>query len=150
MKLHFYSNKISDPSASIIDNFRPGEEIKYSKYITINTIDNIAKSCQLDEVTMIKIDVEGAELEVIESLIDLLKRNKPIILIEILPVYSEKNRSRLERQQKIEVILKKLDYLTYRVKKKGSKFESLEKIESLGVHSNLEACDYVFKPKTNP
>jgi FkbM family methyltransferase len=40
-------------------------------------------SFQLDRVGLIKIDVEGAELGVLEGAIDTLRRNRPLLLVEI-------------------------------------------------------------------
>lgn len=148
LKLNFYSNNVSDPSASIVADFRPDQAVKYSQYIPVNTISNLSETISLNNVEAIKIDVEGAELEVIESLKDLIAKNQPVILIEILPVYTDDNKVRLERQQKIEAILKELNYLIYRVKKLDNKFESIVQIETLGIHNDLNACDYVLMPKT--
>lgn len=150
LKLNFYSSNNSDPSASIIENFRPDQVIKFSQYIPVNRVDNISKNVELKNIEAIKIDVEGAEMEVIESLKNLIAENQPFILIEILPVYSAENTFRIERQQRIETILKELDYLIYRVIKKDNKFEALQQIESIGIHKDLDACDYVFMPKNKP
>lgn len=149
LKLNFYSSNNSDPSASIIENFRPNQAVKFRQYIPVNTIDNISDSIGIDNVKAIKIDVEGAELEVIESLKSLISKNQPVILIEILPVYSVKNTFRIERQQKIETILNELDYVIYRVIKKDNKFDVLQQLESIGIHQDLDACDYVFMSKNN-
>lgn len=148
LKLNFYSENISDSSASIIENFRPDQEVKSSQYIPVNTVENISDSISLKNVKAIKIDVEGAEMEVIESLKTLMKKNQPLVLIEILPVYNSENRFRIERQEKIESILNELDYLIYRVIKENNNFKSIQQIESIGIHKDLNACDYVFIPQS--
>jgi FkbM family methyltransferase len=147
LKLDFYSTGLTDPSASIIANFRPNQKVAFSKYIPVNTIDNLSQSISIHNVEAIKIDVEGAELEVIESLRNLISENQPVILIEILPVYNIENKERLIRQQKIETILKELNYSIFRIQIKDNDFESIEPLESIGVHSDLDACEYVFMPK---
>lgn len=63
--LHSYSNGVS---------FLVGEEIK------VKTLD----SFEFNNITMIKIDVENHEIEVLEGARDTLLRNKPIIFIENL------------------------------------------------------------------
>jgi len=148
LKLNFYSENISDSSASIIENFRPDQEVKSSQYIPVNTVENISDSISLKNVKAIKIDVEGAEMEVLESFKKLISKNQPVILIEILPVYTSENTFRLDRQEKIESLLSELDYLIYRVNKKNEIFESLQHIDSIGIHDNLDECEYVFMPKT--
>lgn len=148
LKLDFYSTGITDPSASMITNFRPNEEIKFSQYIPVNTIDNMYEEINFKGVKAVKIDVEGAEMEVLESFKKLIAKNQPVILIEILPVYTSENTFRLNRQEKIESLLSELDYLIYRVNKKNEIFESLQQIDSIGIHDNLDECEYVFMPKT--
>ncbi len=43
----------------------------------------------LGKIAMIKIDVEGAELEVLTSIKYEIKENHPIIIVEILPAYNK-------------------------------------------------------------
>ena len=58
--------------------------------------------------------------------------------------YEEKLRPRIERQEKIEILLSQLDYSIYRIIK--SKSISFERIESIEVHSDIDKCDYIFVP----
>jgi FkbM family methyltransferase len=147
LKLDFYSHNATDPSASIVDNFRPHKEVKFSQYIPINTIDNISQSVDLTDIKMIKIDVEGAELEVLESMKDLIQKNQPLILIEVLPAYSKDNTVRIERQEKIEALLTLLDYCIYKIVKTNEKVESIKQLSTFGIHQDIEDCDYIFVPK---
>jgi len=96
------------------------------------------------KIDLIKIDVEGAELEVLQSLETIIKIATPFILMEILPVYNTENRYRIDRQEKIEILLSQLDYSIYRIIK--SKSISFERIESIEVHSDIDKCDYIFVP----
>jgi FkbM family methyltransferase len=47
--------------------------------------------------SILKVDVEGAELEVIEGLKSWINETRPIIIIEVLPVYTVENKFRLQR-----------------------------------------------------
>ncbi|MBK6566807.1 MAG: FkbM family methyltransferase [Saprospiraceae bacterium] len=72
----------------------------------------------LNKFSVLKIDVEGAEWEVVKSFYPAIEKCKPIILMEILPVYSEQHVNRMERQKEIIQILHHLDYSVFRVVKK--------------------------------
>jgi FkbM family methyltransferase len=54
--------------------------------VTIKRLDDL----DLDNISLIKIDVEGYELEVFEGGQETIQRNRPVILIEIWKKYNEK------------------------------------------------------------
>ena len=148
LKLNFYSDNNTDPSASIVDNFRPDRNVKFSQYIPVNTIENLSQTVNLTEIRIIKIDVEGAELEVLESLENLIQENQPLILIEVLPAYTEENKERIRRQEKIESLLNLLQYNIFRIIKNKDKVESISHLSNFGIHQDLDACDYILAPKS--
>ena len=86
--------------------------------------------------------MEGAELEVLLGLNEWITANNPLILLEILPVYSVENQDRLGRQHKIEELLTNWNYKIARIKKKDQ--VGLENLETIGIHSNIEDCDYLL------
>lgn len=148
LTLNMYSENEMDASASIIEEFRKDHEIKLKTSVPVFSATNIDNNSNvLKNVGIIKIDVEGAELEVLTSLKDVLKKERPIILIEILPIYKSENEFRIKRQIEIESIFNDLNYSIYRVKKKkNDSFSNLKKIETIEIHSNLDHCDYVISP----
>lgn len=139
-KLYLLGNDLGDSSATTIPNFRTDEN---RRAIDIQTIPLIQLEKQ--PFDLVKIDVEGAELEVLEALFQL--EHNPIITCEILPVYEAKNTERIRRQTAIENLLKSRNYAIYRIEKGGKM--TLKKITEFGIHSDLAQCDYVFLPKTN-
>jgi FkbM family methyltransferase len=145
-ELNFYSESEVDPSASVIADFRKKGLIKKALVPLFNVND---LNINFDGISILKIDVEGGELEVIESFYEIIKGNNPIILIEILPVYSPlENPERLQRQNKIEELLKVLDYSIFRINQNKNQFFGITKINEIGIHSNLNHCDYVVVPST--
>jgi FkbM family methyltransferase len=143
-KLNFLYRSKTDPSdstASTIENFRNEEDRLSIPIVTIPF--DLLKNHKFD---IIKIDVEGGELEIIESIFKSINCNS-IFICEILPVYKKENKIRLERQLEIENILKTNNYLIYRIIKKPK--VTLEKVTEFGIHSKLDACDYIFIPKSN-
>ncbi len=145
VELNFYVSD-TDSAATIIKDYRD-QKISHKLYVPVYDFENLRSLLQIDNISIIKIDVEGAELEVIESLKKSLSEQRPLILCEILPVYSNKNTFRKSRQEQIEKILKDLNYTIYRVEKSNNdEFKNLLEIEEIGVHSDLKLCDYLFIP----
>jgi len=96
----------------------------------------------IEKISIVKIDVEGSELEVIRGMKGIIAKHKPFIFCEILPVYNKGNIFRLNRQKEIKHIIKKLKYRIFRILKDGK----LVPIEQIGIHSNLALCNYLFIP----
>lgn len=150
LSLNLFSESEMDSSASIIEEFRDDRIIQkmHVPVLNANTIEG--KTNIFKNVGIIKIDVEGAELEVLKSLKDVINKERPFILIEILPIYKSENEFRIKRQNEIESIFNELNYSIYRIEKKNNiSFSNLKRIETIEIHSDLELCDYVISPKEN-
>lgn len=138
LNLQLYYNDATDSSASIVEGFRPQQIASVRKVPAIGKDD-----LQFDSsVGMIKIDVEGAELNVIKSLEAIVAKDRPLILCEILPVYSIENTFRLDRQKQIEEILKQNSFGMARITPSGGG----EFVSEIGVHSDIERSNYIFYP----
>jgi len=145
--LNFFSSSTTDSSASIIENFRPSQKIYNINHVPLFKFKDITDVVKLDKISVIKIDVEGAELEVLNGLHSLIKDQKPIIFIEILPAYTKQNFSRVKRQNKIQHLFGELDYSIFRVVKESDILLDLEEISNIEVHSDINKCEYVIVPK---
>ena len=92
------------------------------------------KTTKLDELLInnnigfIKIDVEGHEQNVINGAINLIKKNKPVLLVEI-----EEKHSRIKVEETINFI-NKLGYKSYYLS--GSNLESTKKIRNFKICNN--------------
>lgn len=147
LQLNFFHDDPTDSTASIISDFRKG----VLDSTTIFTVDSevVENYFREQKIGFIKIDVEGAELEVIENLNNIIRRDEPFILLEILPVYNKNNLMRKQRQDKIQVYFKQLNYCILRITKDiNNCFTHLEKIDDIGIHDNLGWCDYLIIPYT--
>ena len=146
-KLYFFDKSAIDSSASIVEHFRPDQKIEKTEYIPIFNTSAIRKNIDLCKIGIIKIDVEGGELEVLTGLGNEIIENQPVILIEILPVYDNKNTKRLERQNKIEQLFKDWKYSIFRVIKQNEQLKNIEEISEFGIHGDLNSCEYVAVPE---
>lgn len=150
LPLRLFSNDRTGSSASLIDNFRQNRKVYSQMFVPVFRFDGLPKLMDGNSVGIVKIDVEGAELEVVKSLLQLIKRDKPIILIEILPVYSDENAFRKDRQEELEKIFADTDYVILRVEKTSANtFSGLRCVEKIGIHSDLKQCDYLIVPNEN-
>ena len=147
-ELNFYVENPTDSSASILESLRENKALR-KEYISLFDVKSIKAKIDLNEMSILKVDVEGAELEVIESFKDEIKNHNPFILLEILPVYNiDEYPDRYERQNKLLSLLKSLNYSTFRIIKTEVNLLGLNEIDEIEVHSNLNNCDYLFVPKT--
>lgn len=139
--LNFFSNDQIDSSASIVPGFRKRKPLRKIKIPVMDS-----SNVQLFESTkavIIKIDVEGGELEVIRSLLQLIQRDRPIIICEILPIYNVENSFRIKRQEEVENIFKGLQYKTAVIDNLGA----LKEIGSIGLHADINRVNYLFFPE---
>ena len=141
------NNAEVDSAASLIKNFRPSRIIYHRIPIPVFRYQSITNMLNVDEIGIVKIDVEGSELEVVKTLYSVFENCRPIVLLEVLPIYSEENIRRKERQEELERIFEELNYWFFRVVKSAeNSFIELERIKNIGIHSNLNQCDYVVVP----
>ena len=142
LRLNFFAADKSDSSATIIENFRPHSHTDHFIFVPVFDFHQVSHFLPGQPYSILKIDVEGAELEVLLGLNEWITANNPLILLEILPVYSVENQDRLERQHRIEELLTNWNYKIARIKKKDQ--VGLENLETIGIHSNIEDCDYLL------
>lgn len=147
-ELNFYSKKDDESAATMVTDFR-AKRISRSELVPELKVESITDQINFNDMSILKIDVEGAELDVIESFKTEIKKNYPFILMEILPVYSElENPKRLHRQNSLEDILYELSYSIFRIIKNNDQLVELRKIRRIGIHSNINNCEYVFVPES--
>ena len=142
--LKYFSTDTTDSSASIVDNFRPYEKVVQERSIVVLNSDTI----KIDKkIAILKIDVEGYELMVVEGLKKFIVRDRPYIMIEVLPVYSAEYQDRLDRQRAILKIVNDLNYAVLKVMKNpDDTLKEVVRIPDIGIHGDITHCDYLFIP----
>ena len=141
-----FINSVTDSSGSIIRDFR--DETQYSMQLRVLTLkaDDILPKLLTGSVSAIKIDVEGAELEVIKGLANIIATHRPFIICEILPVYddtTENGKFRKHRQEEVQSILEQNGYCIFRVMLENQ----IKKLPCFDIHAELALTNYVFAPE---
>lgn len=145
LQLQIYRNDDTDPSASLVEGFR--ENAVGTKTVVTISLDDLPPQLIPDQIAVIKIDVEGGEADVMSAIHPLMESRRPFLVVEILPVYSEDNRVRLERQTRIEGLVRESEYTMFRIlRDETEKLERLERISEIGIHGSLSLSDYLFSP----
>jgi FkbM family methyltransferase len=149
LQLNLYSNEETDSAASLVEDFRPNAKIYHRIYVPVNRFEQVSQLLGVEKIAIIKIDVEGAELEVLQSLQSVVRQHRPMLIMEILPCYSSENKERIHRQQKLEAILEELDYQIIRVLKTSDEknIDQLMILNTIGIHDNMQWCEYLLVPK---
>jgi FkbM family methyltransferase len=108
-----------DAHASLVDGFRDKSfyRSEMEKYVVVFPGDYLLKELNIDLVSIIKIDVEGAEIEVIEGFVDSMSKYRPFIICEVLAADKENNieQDQINRINLLENILKEKGYLISRI-----------------------------------
>ncbi|HEY0677509.1 MAG TPA: FkbM family methyltransferase [Chitinophagaceae bacterium] len=143
LKLNFYYEATVDPSASIVPDFRANQKVDHFIYIPVMNEAQLSEFLPSVKNCLTKIDVEGAELEVLRGLKNWISSSRPLVIIEILPVYSADNEFRVNRQQQLESFLRDLNYTILRI---GKGKLDLTHLDSIEIHGDIDKCDYVLCP----
>jgi FkbM family methyltransferase len=75
----------NDVTASMTENYRPEGFYCHYQYIPICRGDTVMERLGVDALSLIKIDVEGGELDVLHGLQESLAKFRPYVLFELLP-----------------------------------------------------------------
>lgn len=67
----------ADAMNGLVDGGRPGEEVE------VTTVDHLVADLGLPGVAAIKIDVEGAELDVLRGAAQVLRHRRPVLIVEV-------------------------------------------------------------------
>lgn len=131
-----------DGGATIIEEYKK-DSSTVSKLVPLFSYDTIRHCLPEQRIAAIKIDIEGAELEVVESLSNLIEEQRPILIIEIWQ--NGNDAFKKNRTQKLSNLMTSMNYNSYGLimNSDGNTYLGLEKL-SLG-SSHLD--NYVLLPK---
>ena len=141
----------ADQSGTVVQNLRPAETHKTKVFIPVFKFDEVLPKINVKNISLIKINVEGAELEVLYGMEKVLKELKPIKICEIL--WAHNNQKLLDCKKRNDSTIKTLsdsNYLIYQIIKSADAnlVESFKKISTIEntvyTEENRELCDYLL------
>jgi len=142
--------------SSLVEGFRPLSFYSHIQYIPVMPGDTIIADLQPAAVAVIKIDVEGGELEVVEGLSQSIARYTPFIIFEVLPHYlaligeaidEETVLFRQERVKRLENVLREARYALYRIEPENV-LKHIRNIDP-GTKPDLSRTNYLAIPMTD-
>ena len=134
-----------DPAASLVAGFRADEEYRGRRYVSVFAGAPLLDALAVDRVGVVKVDVEGAEVDVLSGLEPRLALDRPLIFCEVLPTYeeaTERGQMRRGRTDRLEALLHRLDYRVFRLHHDGR----AEPLDTIVTHGDLDLSDYAFVP----
>ena len=142
-----------DGAASIVEELRPKTFYSEEQIVPLLTGDIALKAIDIKKISVIKIDVEGAELEVLSGFKQTLQSKRPAVVFEVLddwvdpqrnPVLKENSDRKKARAARITSLFSGLDYKMFNVTpEKGPML--IEHID-IRINNNLNMCNYVAIP----
>lgn len=119
-------DEAADSTASTVPGFRPDAFYRSKAIIFVARGDDAFDALRPGPISVLKIDVEGAELEVMEGFAQTIQRDRPIIFFEILnhflaatgeAISEELVSFRDNRNQQIRDLLRSAGYRIFNIRK---------------------------------
>lgn len=149
LPLYFSSDNSIDTAASIL-SIKPWRTDK--QFIPCYCFDSIREIIGIHAISLIKIDVEGAELQVLKGMRNSLMEYRPFVICEVLYAdHIDDWDDYVQRRVVLMELLFDLGYITFQLQKIDNKIKELVSINSFPVkrwsYENAAECDYLFVPK---
>ena len=129
----------SDSRASLSIDQINDSQATFTSIVPVFNLDFIVKPFEMEKLIVMKIDVEGYELNVLKGGAELIESAKPIILFEVLPHHNNENK--INNSTKIYEFLTGLNYTVYHLDQKSSQ---INKVQNLSYnHSDYTLTDFV-------
>ena len=141
-----------DPTASlVVDEGR--FEFRSERWVAVLRGDDVIDALGLEAISILKIDVEGAELDVLRGLSATIRRFAPVILCEILPDHDEQGNllstvsasNGAERARRIGELLRGFGYTFAKIDDRGRVTEVADIEHHLSMGAG-DTFDFVFVP----
>jgi FkbM family methyltransferase len=138
----------TDSSATVLKDLWARQSNWGKSPVSVLPGDMALASLEIGTAGVIKIDVEGAELEVVRGLQATLRRDRPHVVCEILPSHTEKDPRwsfRKPRQDALLALMRDLDYRMFRLLASGH----VVPLDAIEPHGDSSLTNYAFvRPDT--
>ena len=138
----------TDSSATVLKDLRARQSSWGRNPVSVLPGDMALASLEVGAAGVIKIDVEGAELEVVRGLQATLRRDRPHVICEILPSHTDNDPRwsfRKPRQDALLALMRDLDYRMFRLLASGG----VVPLDTIEPHGDSALTNYAFvRPDT--
>jgi FkbM family methyltransferase len=147
----FYLKGDVDSAATTVNELRPDfYEVQNATYVPLFSFDSL-ELAEINNISLIKIDVEGAELEVLLGLTETIRKYQPRIICEILDYHADSSKQVMqERADKLFTHVSSLNYDIYRLVHTGNEIQT-EKQDKIVLkqwtEESFDLNDYLLVPK---
>lgn len=153
LKFFVSKNSNADSGGSLLRDLRPQAELR-SFYVPCYRFDDIREELGIDEISLIKIDVEGGELMTLSGMKETLGNRRPLLIVEVLHrnnhAAEEPYNLRLDR---IMTLVQDVGYQLYGIAKTKDEgnVTSLHRLDDFPRATwrpeNKSECDYLLVPR---
>ena len=135
---------VSSSATLMGECFRPYNQVAGRRIVPLMSFEEATKGVLAEQVGIIKVDVEGAEESVLETLAPTLARTRAPVMLEILP---EPDAPANEaKNQRLAALTARVDYRMYRVMKQREEYTGLQLISDIGANLDVDGWDYALLP----
>lgn len=124
--------------------FRPHSKVAGRRIVPLMPFDVATRGFLEAPISIIKIDVEGAEEYVLETLCSTLERTRAPVMVEILPEPSATANE--AKNQRLSVLIGRIGYRIHRVMKREEEYVGLTPVADIGPNQDVDGWDYVLLP----
>lgn len=152
-ELHRCRDSATDSGATVRSDLRPGRRLDTIK-VPVAVFDDLRDGVANRPVALVKVDVEGAELEVLTGMRRTLLEDRPPVLCEVL--FTDPSADLEAAGTRNRALMRLLDECGYTARQliktgDGTQVSEARRIEALesGYWSgaNADLCDYLFLPE---
>lgn len=149
--LNLHTLTDADSGATIIEDLRPKYSYKDRFSVPVFDFSTVLKHFNINKIGIIKIDVEGAEHNVMMSIAPYLDKFRPVIICEILWAYNNECLENFKiKNKELASLLKNSSYDIYQIIKSTdlNSIKDLKKVSEINNivfnNENANLCDYLF------
>jgi FkbM family methyltransferase len=150
--LSLYTQNDCDSCATVVEDLRPNRKYDVDE-VSCQKFDDVFADMNIANISLIKIDVEGSELEVLQGMDSTIEKLRPPILCEVLFTDNKADLSFMElRNKNLIVLLLKWNYSAFQIIKNRDRSE-VQKYQKISCFvsefwslKNMDLCDYLFLP----
>ena len=137
----FYTSKPGDKTGSLISESKKGKQLDYSFDVMTMTGDSALARINTEKISVIKVDVEEAEVYVLRGLVRTIEKCRPYVYCEILATHDESKK--LKNAAEIVALMRSYDYEILGVTIDDNTLEKISDFSEVGKNYQTE---YIFCP----